>query len=430
MSLRVDPHVVSALKGSGFNILSLANNHISDFGTKGIIDTMQYLNENEILYVGAGRSEEEAFAPKYMEVKGIKLAFLAFNDPAIVPEYYKADNKSGTATLEPDKIIASIKTANANADFTIVSLHVGTEYALEPDATQTHFAHLAIDAGADLILGHHPHVVQKIELYKEKYIFYSLGNFIFDQFWSEDTRYGVATKIYIAKDNVEKIEIMPIYINDDACPIPLSGQEAEIVLDRLDLKPDITIVPAWDSEKETFVKKETYTFHTQKPLPKYRLIQNIEFDLDEDGIIENYSLQNGKLTVKCNSHIIWQSPDNWWVDYFFLGDSNNDSIHELNFLVWKEGSFGPYKPFWLTEEDSSVKNHLFIFKLKNQNFKPVWQSSNLDNPNYYANLIDLNNDGKNELIVIEGSYTNPNRREMTLWEWNGWGFTLVHTLNL
>lgn len=164
-----------------------------------------------------------------------------------------------------------------------------------------------------------------------------------------------------------------------------------------------------------------------EPLLEYRLVQSRRCDLDGDGIPEKYTLRDGIITVYAGSRLIWQSPEDWWVDYFFLGDANNDGLPELNLLVWKEGSFGPHRPFWVEEEDYSVKNHLFIFKLAEGHCKPVWQSSNLDCPNYWAALLDLDGDGENELVVIEGSYTDPGKREVTLWKWNGWGFSRINS---
>jgi len=139
--------------------------------------------------------------------------------------------------------------------------------------------------------------------------------------------------------------------------------------------------------------------------------------------LEEFNLKNGGITLRAGSRTIWQSPPDWWVDYFLLGDATNDGLPELNLLVWKTGSFGRHRPFWLEEEDTSVKNHLFIFKLAAGSLKPVWQSSNLDRPNYRADLVDLNDDGANELLIIEGSYTDPASRTVTLWQWNGWGFS-------
>ncbi|HHY74690.1 MAG TPA: hypothetical protein GX497_15975 [Bacillus bacterium] len=164
-------------------------------------------------------------------------------------------------------------------------------------------------------------------------------------------------------------------------------------------------------------------FQDQKLLPAYRLVKTEYFDLDGNGIKEEFALRDGKITVKADSRLIWQSPKNWWVDYFFLGDTNNDGISELNLLVWKEGSFGSQKPFWIEEEDTEVKNHFFIFKLEQGDMKPVWQSSNLDFPNYCADNINFNSDGETELLTVEGSYTDPYKREVTLWKWDGWGFS-------
>jgi len=426
MVFRTDPCVAPALKETGFNILSLANNHVPDFGAQGLLDTMYYLDSAGIHYTGAGRNEQEAYAPRYVEVKGVKLAFLAFNDSAVVPDFYLAGDGPGTAVLNPVKVTAAIKKAAGIADFTVVSLHAGTEYAAEPDATQVDFAHLAIAAGADLVLGSHPHVVQKVEQYRGKYILYSPGNFIFDQLWSRETREGVVARIWIRENTVEKLEFLPVYINDDARPMILSGHEGRTVLEKLELELARETIPAWDNEKKLFVTGEQFVFQAGKPLSEYKLMQNQKLDLDSDGSLEEFILVNGRITVRSGSRIIWQSPADWWVDYFFTGDANNDGIQDLNLLVWKSGSFGPHKPFWLKEEDIAIKNHLFIFKLVAGSVKPLWQSSNLDRPNYRAALIDLNDDGENELVVTEGSYTDLAKRAVTLWKWNGWGFSRVN----
>lgn len=425
MVFRADPCMALALKEAGFNMLSLANNHIPDFGRQGILDTIQYLDGAEIKYVGAGRNEGEAYAPKYLQVKGVKLAFLAFNDPAVVPDSYRAGDGPGTAVLDHEKMITAIKEAAINSDFTVVSLHAGTEYTFEPDHIQVRFARLAIDAGADLVLGSHPHVVQKVERYNDKYILYSLGNFIFDQLWSQETREGVVAKICISKNCVIQIEFLPVYINDDARPVFLSGQKGRMLLQKLGIELDVNLVPTWDNEINAFAEREQYVLKGQRDSLEYRLIQNQQLDLDGDGISEEYALLDGKITVREDDSIIWQSPEDWWVDYFFIGDINNDGVSELNLSVWRKGSFGPYRPFWVEEEDTSIKNHLFIFKLEKSTFKPVWQSSNLDHPNYRGALVDLNDDGENELLVTQGCYSDPRTRGVTLWKWNGWGFSRI-----
>ncbi|MCG8400050.1 MAG: CapA family protein [Firmicutes bacterium] len=424
MKFRADPGVEQVLKDTGFNLLSLANNHTPDFGSRGLLDTMQYLDRAGIRHAGAGASESQAYAPAYMEVKGMRLALLAFNDPAVVPGSYRAgENRPGTAFLDPAKMRQAISKARKKADFVVVSIHAGTEYVAQPHRAQVRYARLAVDAGADLVLGHHPHVVQKVERYRGKYIIYSLGNFVFDQFWSRATRQGVVAGIYINANGVEKMEFLPVFINDRAQPRELKGEEAETVLAKLELPLETMDTTVWDREKLAYVKSKRYVFHVPENSFDFRLVKSRHLDLDRNGVPEHYTLRDGGLEVRAGSRILWRSPDRWWVDDFFLGDANNDGMPELNLLVWREGSFGPSKPFWVTEEDTRVGNHLFLFQLADGAFKPVWQSSRLDRPNYGAHLRDLDGDGENELVATEGCYTDPGKRQVTVWKWNGWGFT-------
>ena len=178
--------------------------------------------------------------------------------------------------------------------------------------------------------------------------------------------------------------------------------------------------PDWDRQTAELSSSGSFTIAGKKP--ESGPAKKLRFDLDRDGTEENYALEGGKLTVFAGSRIIWQSPEEWRVDDFVFGDANNDGIPDLNLLVWKAGSFGPHKPFWVTEEDKRIRNHLFIFDLVNGALKPVWQSSNLDRPNYAIALKDLDGDGQNELIATEGDYNDPERRQITYWKWEGWGF--------
>ncbi|MDD4238809.1 MAG: CapA family protein [Desulfotomaculaceae bacterium] len=426
MTLRAELGVEIALKDAGFTVLSLANNHLPDFGSQGVLDTMDYLDSTGIGHAGAGKTEGEAFAAEFIEVKGLKLAFLAFTDPAFVPDSYLArEEHTGVAFFDQEKMRAAVHDAGEKADFVVVSMHAGTEYETGPDLAQKRFARLAVDAGADLVLGHHPHVVQKIEKYKGKYIFYSLGNFVFDQKWSRATRVGLAAKIFITPEGVEKFELLPVYINDQDQPQVLAGEEAELALQNTGLRLEAATIPAWDQEGMVFREAKRYVFYARKPLLESRLEKCRRFDLDQDGDCEDYTLQDGKLRVSTGAQTIWESQDDWWVDDFFLGDADNDGVFDLNLLVWKSGSFGRHKPFWITRDDMSVKNHLFIFKRVEGCFKAVWQSSNLDRPNYEAALADLDGDGKNELLVTEGDYADPEKREAGIWKWNGWGFSKI-----
>lgn len=158
-------------------------------------------------------------------------------------------------------------------------------------------------------------------------------------------------------------------------------------------------------------------------------------DLDGDGITEEYSLVDHCLTVREGEEELWQSPRDWRVDYFVLGDVNNDGMINMVMTLWKKGSFGSVKPFWLTGEDADYKNHLFVYRLKNKTMKQVWCSSDLDRPIVSLTIRDWDGDGLNELVVEEGQYrkidgehytldTNAQVRT-TVWRWDEWGLSLL-----
>jgi len=237
MVFRSNPGTEQALKQAGFSIVSLANNHTPNFGEKGLIDTFKYLDAVGIKYVGAGKNTEEANNPVYFDIKGIKFAFLAYNDPDVVPVSYEATNThAGTAFMRTSKMVESVKAAKQHVDFVIVSMHSGIEYIGMPDTSQINFAHAAIDAGADLVLGHHPHVVQTAEQYKGKYIFYSLGNFVFDQPQSQNTKEGLMVKASFSKRKINKILPVPIVMENFAQPQEVTEEsEKNSILKRLNL---------------------------------------------------------------------------------------------------------------------------------------------------------------------------------------------------
>jgi poly-gamma-glutamate synthesis protein (capsule biosynthesis protein) len=132
------------------------------------------------------------------------------------------------------------------------------------------------------------------------------------------------------------------------------------------------------------------------------------------------------LTVIEADQQLWRSPSGWWIDDFALVDVTNDGQTDISLSVWKEGDYGPSKPFWVKENNQDVRNHFFIFDLIDNQVQPVWQSSNLSVPNCTFHIADTNQDGKNELLVTEGDYKNwPACIGLYSagWQWNGWGFT-------
>lgn len=242
-TFHADPGAEVALAAANFKILSLANNHLPNYGAAGIADTIKHLDETGIAHAGAGNNLATAGLPAFLEIKGIKFAFLAYNDSDVVPPGYGASEKrAGTALMDITKMPAAVISAKKQADFVIVSMHSGKEYTEDLSPSQTAFAHAAVDAGAELVLGHHPHVTQRVEKYNDKYIFYSLGNFIFDQMWSEETRRGVAVKFYFAKNGLVRAEVVPTLIMDYARPVLAEQKTAESIFQRLRIEPGESLI--------------------------------------------------------------------------------------------------------------------------------------------------------------------------------------------
>lgn len=235
MTFRADPENALALKENGFDILSLANNHTPNFGEKGLKDTINSLEKADIKYVGAG-NDSLAKAPATSTINGLKFAFLAYNSPDVVPSTYQAGaTRYGTNFIDITKMQEAVKKSKTDSDFVIVSMHAGVEYKNTPNQYQTTFARKAIDAGADLVVGHHPHVIQTVEKYKNKYIIYSLGNFIFDQMWSQNTKEGVMAKITFDKSGIINTEFKPIIIYDYSQPKIVDGKDAERIMKKLQI---------------------------------------------------------------------------------------------------------------------------------------------------------------------------------------------------
>ena len=236
MIFRTDPKAVEGLKLAGFNVLSIANNHIMNFGRSGLESTIKNLDENNISHIGAGIGKEEIYKPVIRDIKGTKFAFLGFT--------YNSDQRCfsdgeiyGVANMEIEKMKEEVKKVRLENDIVIVSMHAGTEYKTSSSLFQESFARSAINAGANLVIGRHPHVVQNVEKYKEGYIFYSLGNFVFDQMWSNETRLGAIAEIVFKDKKINSIKFIPVKSYDYSQPAILEGAEAEMILERLRVCP-------------------------------------------------------------------------------------------------------------------------------------------------------------------------------------------------
>ncbi len=216
-SFRADPRSAEGLAYAGFDVVSLANNHMLDYGKEAFLDTLDALTDAGISYAGGGADFKAAHGPAVWEANGMKVAFLAYTN--LVPvSFTKETAQPAIAFADVAQMTADIASAKAQADAVVASFHWGEEYQTAHNAYQERIAKAAIDAGALLVIGHHPHVAQEVERYNGGVIAYSLGNFVFDQNFSKDTRTGLALRVTLADGAVESIEEMTVKFTSDFQP--------------------------------------------------------------------------------------------------------------------------------------------------------------------------------------------------------------------
>lgn len=235
--LKAEPEAVSGLAFAGFNIMSLANNHIMDYYKSGLLDTMETLKTNQILHAGAGENLLQAREPAILEKNGVSVGVLAYTEmagivhPGNPPIQFAADvNRAGVAPLKPDWIEEDIRFLREKADILIISLHWGTEDSYEVTPQQVQLAHQICDLGADIILGHHPHRFQGIEIYNGKPIVYSLGNFIFDQV--PENQESFMLHFTYEGSVLQALRAIPVRTGDHCRIVPQKNKEAHEMLQR------------------------------------------------------------------------------------------------------------------------------------------------------------------------------------------------------
>ncbi len=245
-SFRMDPSVVPALAGAGVTILSVANNHVGDWGRLAYSDTLSRLKENEILFTGGGNNSAEAEQPTIIEKYGMKIGFLGFSD--VGPNWMNATaDQAGLLLASNPRFNEIIKNAAAKVDYLVVSFHFGEEYKDKHNARQEYLAHQAVDDGAKLVIGAHPHVAEDTEVYSRKsctqsscvsYIAYSLGNFIFDQPFSEKTMQGMLLNVKLNRDGSMSVKKDTVKLNSAFQPDKIIQGKEEKIKFQIETKPN------------------------------------------------------------------------------------------------------------------------------------------------------------------------------------------------
>jgi poly-gamma-glutamate synthesis protein (capsule biosynthesis protein) len=224
---------IDSLKFAGIDVVNVANNHASNFGPEGVAETHAALETNN--FVTSGISDDNV---GFTTVKDTKFAFLGYNE---------VNEQPGVTTATDETVQREVAAARSQADVVVVQFHWGNEYTYTPSENQKRLARLAVDSGADLIIGNHPHWYQPIEFYKGKLITYSHGNLVFDQMWSRETREGIVGEYYFQNKQLVGVRFHPVLIENYGQPKLLEGIEAMKILDNL--------------------KAESYSLHKESATP-------------------------------------------------------------------------------------------------------------------------------------------------------------------
>lgn len=233
-TFRANPGTAAALAEAGFDLVTLANNHTVDYGPEALLETLSALRERGIRSVGAGENIEEARRWVLVERGSppVRIAVLAFSN--MLPEdFYAGPDRPGTNRARPEVVASDVAAARGEADVVIVSFHWGPELSSSPSPVQRRLAAAAAEAGADLVVGHHPHVLQGLEARGHALIAYSLGNFLFPS--RGDTRRTMILRYTPAPDGTARAQVIPCVIDGFRPRLAAEGERSEILTYMVDL---------------------------------------------------------------------------------------------------------------------------------------------------------------------------------------------------
>lgn len=254
--IKGNPALAKAMAQSGIDVVTMANNHAGDMGDSGLLDSFKYCQKAGITVVGAGRTLKQAQAGAVLSRNGTKTAFLGFTD--VLPVGYPATSTSpgtspGRANLSA--VTTNIRNAAKKSDFVVVGWHWNFEYKRAPSPLESSEGKAAVDAGADIVFAHHPHLLDGVQAYHGGLIFYSLGNLVFSGFAGE-TAQTVLVKASLKKDSIDA-KLIPVTISGSGVPTVATGGTGLGILQRVkSLSADLgTTVTIKDNRGYVHVKR-------------------------------------------------------------------------------------------------------------------------------------------------------------------------------
>jgi poly-gamma-glutamate synthesis protein (capsule biosynthesis protein) len=440
LNLTGDARAAYALSRAGFDLLSLANNHALDSGTGGLNYTVTYVRRAGMSPFGMDPGEANGGQkPVFRTVRGLRIAFLGYTDIMNIPGTGGVGFVRTWVQADLDRVTREVRAARQSADLVIVMMHAGAEYVIQPGSSQKTLAKTAASAGADLVVGAHPHVAQGMETLthegRASLVAYSLGNALFDQESRPELRQGLILEATVDRSGVRSARLVPLQILTTGAGYTMNlcdNPTCVIAMDRaLQSSPaDLKWQALWSAGQAsgpTLVYKRAAT-------PDRSSLEDLGL-----GAPTRVELRSGVLSVssldrQSQWHVHWQTEDDWRVTGYAVGDANFDGTPDLVYTLWKR-SLTSERPedggLDVDPEGGPVLPHIYINSWRDGDMKPLWHGSPRPAPLLGVAVAPVGEDGKLLLATLESSDAATERApgKLNLWEWTGgFGFELVATL--
>jgi poly-gamma-glutamate synthesis protein (capsule biosynthesis protein) len=447
---RADTNFFTGVDNAGFNIFSLANNHTIDWGRNAFMDTKEIIEKRKLYAVGAGKNQEEARGPTIVRMNGLTFAFFAYVGMPLEGIVW-AEDKPGPAQATIEEICKEIFTIREGVDFVVVSLHWGIEYQHTPMINQVQWGRKIIDAGADLIIGHHPHVLQSIEIYRNRFILYSLGNFVFDQHKLYQRQTGIFSCIF-KKGRIDSVSFYPVLL-ENFRPGLVKDSAFEFIKEKIEAISSQYNTKFLAGDEQIFLTDSTLLLSFTNPIMRSRInksniiVYNNSVEMvDTNGFVTStLTITPGEEIKDCcfikdsaSLHLFaiigktkafrgdylaqyritdkkiieeWLDKDRGYNPWKIItADIDSDSVPEICVGVYKKARFHPI-----------LTNRLFIYNWDGNYIYPKWFGSRLSMPFLDFDFFDIDNDGLDDLIALE--INKDGTKRIMVYQWLGFGFS-------
>lgn len=406
------PMAVAELKEAGFDILGLANNHAGDLGACGLSDTVQVLRAFGIEPGGVQKNFTHKITPVLRNVGNARVAFFFVNMVSLNFSILEGDPQFPRCTLwhvisweDQKELISAIQSIRLQVDVVIVSIHWGYEYETQEAPLQQYISRNLIEAGADVIIGHHPHVIQGVEIIfrspqnDQGIVLYSLGNFLFDQ-QTEKTKVALVSRLLVDGKGLRAVQILPIQAG--GLPRLLSLVEVMTLSSDHEISEEIVFQCS---------EKDCYQIHARLNPSEGGLFWFGEIDLTGDQLPEKVQRMQKRLVIVQEKRPVWISPEDWQINDVALGDPDRDGRNEVILAFWKP------------DQEGHLRSHPFIIGYRGGIYQTLWGGSAVHNPILEIELSDIDGDLQQELVVLE-QVLGSKHQTISVWRWHGWGFSL------